>query len=185
MAKDEAKTNGTAVAEPTPAPVDPETEKANLLAELKKAFDSGDYKAIAAASRKLDQFERQAEKAATEKKLAALKGLGEEVTKVIMKAVQPLIDSKKLDEADGIWFAYDFGDKQPVTRLTKTAAKARSGGGGGVGKKFDVTTESLLEKYGGDEMKDGQTYQQVWDSNTDKNSRYTVRKELLKKEGLL
>lgn len=166
---------------------DPEVVKQKLVAELTAAIKSGDYQQIAAVSRKLDGFERENEKKANEARLNALKVLGDEVSKVIMGVVQPLIDAGKLDTADGVWFSYDFGDKQPVTRLTKTAVKAKSGGGGGggVGKKFDVTTDQLLEKHGSTEYKDGATHQQAWDASTDKNDRYNVRKSLLKLEGLL
>ena len=38
----------------------------------------------------------------------------EDVKGAIVKAVKPLVDSGKLDAADGIWFSYDFGEKAPV-----------------------------------------------------------------------
>lgn len=183
-----AQTTAQTPDEPKTA-VQPEPEKqpteAELMAQLESAFKQGDYKLIATISRKIDQLERAKEKAEADAKVAVLKVLGDKVGGSIMVAVQPLIDSGELDKADGIWFSYDFGEKTPVVRLMKTAQKAVRTGGGGTGKKFDVSTETLLEKYGTQEYKDGMTFQQAYESSTDKNWRYGIRTKLLKLEGII
>ena len=60
--------------EPTPEPTE-----AELMAELESALKSKDFKAVAAASRKLDQAVKAKEKAELEAKRAVLDAMIEEV----------------------------------------------------------------------------------------------------------
>lgn len=159
----------------------PKTE-AELKAELDKAYKSGDWKAISKVAGEIAKFEKDKEAEARAKLEKELETLTAEIKTAIDKAVQPFIDSKKLDSADGIWYDRDFGDKLTSCRVTKKAVRKSSGGGGG-GKKFDVSTEDLLKKYGDKEYKDGKTYQAVHDGSTDRNVRYQVRLALLKLDG--
>ena len=178
MAK-EAKENTANVA-PTPE----QPTKESLMAELQNALSSGDYKAVASVSRKIDQIERQAEKAELETKRAELEAMSDSVKDAIMAAVEPLVVSGQLDKADGIWFTYDFGEQAPTVRLMKTTTRTRTGGGG-TGKKFDVSTDDMLSKHGSEVYKDGMTFKEAYDSNTDKNWRYAIRQKLLKLEGIV
>lgn len=161
--------------------VKPPTE-AELKAELDKAYASGDWNAIAKVARKIDVVEKAKEKAELDAKRAALDAVKDKVAAAIGKAVKPLVDSGALDAAEGIWYSYDFGEKAPVVRLMKTAPKATKSGGGG-GKKFDVSTEEMLGRHGTEEYKDSMSYQQAYESSTDKNWRYAIRQKLLKAEG--
>ena len=161
----------------------PPTE-AELMAELDKALKSKDFKAVAAASRKLDQAVKVKEAAELEAKRKALDLMIDAVKQAIVKAIRPLVDSKKLDAAEGIWFSHDFGEEAPTVRLMKSAPKARVAGKGG-GKKFDISTDEMLAKYGSQEYKDGISLRQAYESTTDKNARFQIRKTLLKKEGLI
>jgi len=164
----------------------PEPTEAELMAELEKALASKDFKAVAAASRKLDTAVKSKEKAELDEKRKALDAMIEQVKSAISKAVKPIVDIGKLDAADGIWYSYDFGEQAPVVRLMKSQPKARSsGGGGGTGKKFDISTDDMLTRHGTDEFRDGMTLQQAYESSTDKNWRFAIRKSLLKKEGLI
>ena len=163
----------------------PEPTEAELMASLEAALKSKDFKAVAAASRKLDQAVKAKEKAELEVKRAALDAMTEDVKGAIVKAVKPLVDSGKLDAADGIWFSYDFGEKAPVVRLMKTQPRAARAGGGGGGKKFDISTDDMLGRHGAEEYKDGLTFQQAYESSTDKNWRYAIRQKLLKLEGII
>jgi len=105
------------------------------------------------------------------------------VLAVLTKALQPLVDAKELDKADGVWFTWDFGDKLQSCRIMKSSAKKASGGGGGGGKKFDISTDDLLKSHGAEVYKDGKTFQQAWDEDPDKNKRYAIRNALLKVNG--
>ncbi|GAH71851.1 unnamed protein product [marine sediment metagenome] len=171
--------------QPEPTPPVPEPTEAELMAELEAALKSKDFKAVAAASRKLDQSVKAKEKAELEVKRAALDAMIEDVKAAIQKAVKPLVDSGKLDEADGIWYSYDFGEQAPTVRLMKSAPRAARAGGGGGGKKFDISTDDMLTRHGGEEYKDGLTFQQAYESSTDKNWRYAIRQKLLKIEGII
>ena len=62
---------------------------------------------------------------------------------------------------------------------------ARSGSSGGGGKKFDISTDDMLSRHGQNEYKDGLTFQQAYESSTDKNWRYAIRQKLLKLEGII
>ena len=165
--------------------VQPEQTEAELMAALETALKSKDFKAVAAASRKLDTAVKVKEKAELDAKRAALDSMIEEVKSAISKAVKTLVDSGKLDAADGIWYSYDFGEAAPVVRLMKSQPKGERKSGGGTGKKFDISTDEMLARHGGEEFRDGMTLQQAYESSTDKNWRFTIRKKLLQKEGLI
>jgi hypothetical protein len=158
--------------------------EAELRAMLDKAYASKDWKEISKVAQEINKHEKAKEAAEKEKFLKDLEAKTEKVKVAITKAVKPLVDSGELDKADGIWFTQDFGEKLVACRLTKTAPR-KGGGGGGGGKKFDVSTEDLLDKYGGEQYKDGKTFKQAFDEDADKNKRYSVRQALLKKGGYI
>lgn len=160
----------------------PQKTETDLTKEMQDAMKSGDFKAVAKVAQELVKFQKAKEAAELEAKQQILAAVTEEVKAAIEKAVKPLIDSGRLDEADGIWYTNDFGEKLVACRTMKSQTKARTGGGGG-GKKFSVSTSELLEKFGAEEYKDGQSFQAYWDANTDKNARYGIREALLKKAG--
>lgn len=166
--------------------VKPKTQ-AQLLAEMKAATDAGNWKAVSKISSEIAKMVTAQEKFELDKKQAAVAKLTIDVKAKVDKFIQSMIDTKELDNCDGVWFSYDFGDKASSMRLTKTATRAKGTGGtgGGGGKKFAISTGELLTKHGASVWKDGQTYQQVYDSNTSGNSRYVVRCALLKLEGLV
>ena len=158
-----------------------------LMAELQSALTKGDFKSVAQISRKIDTLTRATEKAELDAKRAILDSMIEGVKVAITKAIEPIVTSGKLDAADGIWFSYDFGEQAPTVRLMRTAARAArtSTGAAGTGRKFDISTDAMLAKFGADEYKDGMTYQQAYEGNTDKNWRYAIRQKLLKLEGVI
>lgn len=160
--------------------------KKELLAEMKLAMDSGDFKAVSKVSTQIAKVVAGEEKAEKDKALSVLVGYTEEIKQAIDKVVQKFIDttdSKILAAMDGVWFSYDFAEALTTCRLIKSAAR-KSGGGGG-GKKFNVTTSDLLSRHGGEQMGDsGKTFQQAYDEDTGGNARYKVRMKLLKADGL-
>jgi len=173
-----------AATEPVEAPK--QASEAELMQQLDAALKSKDFKAVAKVSNEIAKFQKTKEQAELETKQSALAAVTDEVKKVITAALKPLVEAKKLDSADGVWFTQDFGEKLITCRLTKTAARKASTGGGGVGKKFDVNTNDLLAKFGGQNYKEsGMTIQAAWESNTDKNYRYAIRQTLLKLNGTI
>jgi len=162
-----------------------ELTEGELMAQLETALKSKDFKAVAAASRKLDTAVKAKEKAELDAKRAVLDQMGEKVKTAISKAVKTIVDSGELDAADGIWYSYDFGEQAPVVRLMKSAPRAVRAGGGGGGKKFDISTDDMLGRHGQEDYKDGLTFQQAYESSTDKNWRYAIRQKLLKLEGVI
>ncbi len=178
MAEDKA--NGGAV-----ATADKPKTEAELMAEMDKALKSKDFKAVSKVSAELVKFQKDKEAAELAAKQKKLEGMTEKVKTAIQNALKKMVDSGELDEADGIWYTNDFGEKLVTCRLMKTQAKAKTSGGGGGGKKFSVTTEEMLEKFGGETYKDGKSFKEAWDSNTDKNFRYAIRETLLKKGGYI
>lgn len=183
MAK-EAKENATAT-EPEVATPEPELTVEQLMAQMQTAISNNDFKAVSQISRKIDSRNRAIEKAELDAKRAAAEEVGGLVQNAIMSVLNPIVDDGTLDAFDGVWFALDFGDKQATIRLMKTAAKQRSGGNGGTGKKFDISTEDMLSRHGEEVYKDGMTYRAAYDSNVDKNWRYAIRTKLLKLENII
>lgn len=175
---------GTTTEQPQ-AEIQPVTEE-QLTADLDAARASGDWKQLAKAAEALVNFQKKREAAELEEKRKVLAEVAGKVEAAIMKALKPLVEGGVLDAADGVFFNYDFGEEKPVTRLMRSAPKAaRTSTGGGGGKKFDVSTEDLLSKYGSEEFKDGISFQAAWESNTDKNWRYAIRQKLLKRDGII
>ena len=174
---EEVKTTTVAVA--------PKTEQ-QLLDELGKAYAKKDFAEVRKIASELAKFQKETEKAEEAAKEAALVKMTAEVKAVLDKALAPLIASKRLDKADGVWYANDFGEKLTSCRLSK--GKATHKGGGGGGKKFDVSTDDLLKQFGGSPFKvegkdTAQTIKAAYDSNTDGNFRYKIRTQLLKLAG--
>jgi len=186
-----AKETPTQQPEAEPIPVAEAVAKAvvtqeELRTEMEAAMKSGDWKLVSQVARKIDTMTKAAEKAELDTKRAELDKVIEVVKDAINSAVEPLTLNKELDAADGIWYSYDFGEQAPTVRLMKSTARAPRAGGGGTGKKFDVSTDALLAKYGAEPYKEtGMTFQQAYESNTDKNFRYAIRQALLKKDGII
>jgi len=166
------------------APV-PEPTIAQLMASMQAAITKNDFKAVSTISRQIDQRNRATEKAELDAKRALATEVSGKVLVTFLDAVGPMIDKGELDAFDGIWITHDFGEQQPTCRLMKTAARTAKAGGGGTGKKFDISTEDMLSKHGGQEYKDGLNFKEAYDSNTDKNWRYAIRTKLLKLEGII
>ncbi len=178
-AEDKTQDAGQAVVE------QPKTEQ-QLMKEMNQAVKSGDYKAVAKVAQELVKFQKAKEQAELDAKQRVLYEKTELVKSAITKALAKMVDAGDLDQADGIWYTHDFGEKLVTCRLTKTAPRAKGAtSGGGGGKKFSVSTTELLEKFGDQEYKDGQTYKQAWEANQDKNWRYAIRESLLKKSGMI
>jgi len=160
--------------------------KEQLMAEMQNAMTQGDWKLVSQVSRKIDNLVKTAEKAELAAKTAALDAIKTAVGDAITAVIEPMIVAGQLDAADGVWYSYDFGEQAPTIRLARTAARAPRAGGGGTGKKFDISTDDMLAKHGTEMYKDtGMTIQQAYESNTDKNYRYAIRQKLLKLEGVI
>ena len=186
MAK-EAKEN-TAIPEQSeavaPAPVERTIDE--LMSDMQTALTGKDFKAVSSISRQIDQRNRAVEKAALDEKRAKAGEVGNVVLNAIMGVVSPLVTDGTLDDFDGIWFTMDFGEQEPTIRIVKTATKAARSGNGGTGKKFDVSTDDMLARYGEEPYKEsGMTFKVAYESNTDKNWRYAIRTALLKKQGVI
>jgi len=170
--------------EPVAVEEQPKTEQ-ELMAEMNSAVASGDYKAVAKVAQELVKAQKTKEAAELAAKAAVLDAKVNTVKDTIMKSLSKMVEAGDLDMADGVFFNWDFGDKEPSCRLTKAAVRKAGSGGGGAGKKFSISTPAMLETYGADDYKDGMTYQQAWNSNADKNWRYAIRESLLKKGGYI
>jgi len=165
-------------------PEKPKTE-AELMAEMDKALKSKDFKLVSKVSAELVKFQKEKEAAELAAKQKVLEGKTEKVKSAIQNALKKMVEAGELDDADGIWYVNDFGEKLVTVRLLKTQARATRTGGGGGGKKFTVTTDELMEKLGNEPFKDGKSFKEAYDSNTDKNWRYGIREALLKKGGYI
>lgn len=169
------------------ATAEPEKTLDELVAELQEKATSGDVTGIVKLAQQVAKAQRAKETAEQDAKVKELEEITGTIKASLDKFVEKAVTDGKLDKADGVWYSYDFGDKLSTCRLMKAQAKRTSGGGGGGGgKKFDIGWKDLLEKHGGEPYKDsGQTCQQAWDADPDKNKRFAVRSHMLKLEGLI
>lgn len=153
-----------------------ENPKAELMQKLTEAMAAGNTKDAAELSDELSKLM----KAEIE---SARLGRADKVKKAIMKAIKPLVDAKELDEDDGIWFSWDFGDKEPQVKLNYTITKVKTNAGG-AGKVYDVKTEDLLKSHGHLKFDDKMTCREAHDKfEGDGNKRYLVRVKLLELAG--
>jgi len=86
--------------------------------------------------------------------------------------------------------ARNLGRKVPSDKMDKvTEARFRiedliwvlgPGEGGGASRRFRVSTNVLLELFGDADAGDGETYVGKYNASFDRNSRYGIRKKLLK-----
>ena len=203
MAKENVKesvTPGEITEEPmssnvTPvAPVSAEPTQEQLKEQLQVALASNDWKAVTKISGVIAKQQVAVERAEREAKEAEVIQLCEFVKDVIDEALKDFIADGTLDKADGVWYSYNFGDKASSIRLlAKQTVSKSTGGGGSATKKFAITTESMVAKYGSEpytvNFKDGTSYNgtvaEYYEQYKDGNARYQLRMKLLKKEGLV
>ncbi len=165
--------------EPEPTPV----TEASLLEALAQAQATGNFVAIAEVAAQISGFRKQQEVAELDAKTKALDKIGAGVKAVIDKALKTLIEKGDLNLADGIWYAFDFGETESNLRLLRGTAKKATTTASGTGKKYSVTSKDLLERFGNQMYDDTMTFEQAWKSNTDGNFRYAVRMKLLELDG--
>lgn len=167
---------------------EPKLTADQLQAELKSAMALGDIPKVIQLATQLKKLVKGAGDAELEAKKGQITDLGEKVKIAFVKLIDQygadivtLVGEKKAC----IKLTWDFEGQVPEVKIVKGASGTRKGGakGGGNPQKFSMTSEALLEKFGGEKYKDtGRTFQEIWDSTTDKNARYTVRKALIKLE---
>ena len=163
-----------------------------LTNQLQAALTKGDFAEVAKVSGAIVKLQKGKEAAELTAKQALLAETTKKVLGTIQKALAPMVAKGELDQADGVWYSWTFGDQAESCKLLKTTVRERTGGGGG-GKKFDVSTTDMLAKHSSTKFGDtGMTFQDAYDAataNADKGQRsnavYKVREALLKAEGLI
>ena len=163
--------------------------KSELMELMSIAMSKNNFKSVAKIASKIAKMARDEENDELEIKRALIAGVTLSVKQAVDKVVGKMINDNKLDNEliEGVFYVHDFGTTESTCRLTKTKIRSprTSGGGGGAGKRIDVSTTVLLEKYGAEEYKDGVSFNDAHETSTDKNVRYAIRKQLLKKDGLI
>lgn len=162
-----------------------EARKAELTKQFAAAGAAGDWKAVAKLAREIATIVAGEEKVEQDTRRAALVAVNDKVKVAIDKLLKGMVDKEELDLADGIWYTWDFGTTESTIRLLKTESKRTSPTSGGTGKKYDISTEELLQLHG-DEMMPGSdlTWKQAHDEHTEGNKRYIVRMKMIKHFGI-
>jgi hypothetical protein len=192
--------------------------------QMTDATAKKDWKLVSKLAQSLVKAEADAKGAEQKAKQEALAGMTTTVKSMFDKLVQFLtagkepdatevdefanalleLDGVELDKADGVWYSNDFSAESGhaiTCRLMKGQAKeakpkvagekATSTGGG---KKYDISTEDLINEVGAESIfgdgtnatvKAGSAYsgkavKSAYDESTDKNWRYGIRTALLK-----
>ena len=179
-----------------------------LLEETGKAWEAKDMKLMGKLSMLATKAQVAVAKAAKDALLAALVETTATTRLIVTKAVRTLVDAGKLDGAEGIWFSWDFQEKEevginPACRLVKSGRKAATDGGSSNSSYISNPTPSkeLLDKVGGNVMFEedttrtiqkeehimpaGMTFKQAYDYSTNGGWRNSVRMALLKEAGLI
>lgn len=163
----------------------PIDEQAKLLAELTQAQADGDWKLLATKAKALADYQAKLEALELDAKQSKLVAIAQQISLDVQKLVEQYALDGKLDQAECICFDWDVASptSELNVSLLRHKASTRKASTTGYGKQFAETTLSLLEVHGTEAYNDKLTYQQKWDSSTDKNSRYAVRKKLTEKYG--
>lgn len=180
-----------------------------VLVAIGKAWEVKDMKLMARLSKLHGKKEGEQEKANREKLLAALVETTGATLKAFTELANKLIESKQLDGAEGVWFAYDLGEvKQqgvnPSLRLVQKKARAEGTGNSGGQSSYIASPEKssdLLAKVGSNVMfaedtlvtidkveqtiAAGTTFQQAYDFSTNGGWRNRCRMALLKEAGVI
>ena len=159
MAKDDV-VEEVVTPEPTATEVDYSTmSMEQLLDAIGQAYASKDMKLMGQLSKLYTKKEAEAEKAKKEALLAELIAVTQETAKEFTALADKLVEAGKLEGAEGIWFAYDFGAIRekginPSCRLVK--GKRSESGGGGSGKSSYIANPAksadLLAQVGNNVM---------------------------------
>ena len=152
----------------TPEPIVAEVDYSELTMEelleaIGKAYSAKppQMKLMGQLSKLYTKKEGEAEKAKKDALLAELIAVTQEALSEMTTAVDLMVEEGKLDGAEGIWFAYDFGAIRekginPSCKLIKGSKRAASGEGTGSGKSSYVANPAksadLLAQVGEHEM---------------------------------
>ena len=191
-------------------PIDYTTmSKDQLFEELGKAYEAKDFKLMGKLSSLVAKAEASEEKAKKEALLAELVETTLKTRKALVKAINGLVETGELDGAEGIWLAWDFGEKEepginPACRLVKSGRKPSEGGGSSGQSSYvanPAKSADLLAQVGSEVMFAvdtavtidkveqviiaGTTYKQAYDYSTNGGWRNRVRMALLKKAGII
>ena len=180
-----------------------------LLEAIGGAYTAKDMKLMATLSKLYTKKESEAEKAKKDALLAELIAVTAETLASMTKTVDDMVEAGRLEGAEGIWFAYDFGAIRekginPSCRLIKTSRK--SGGGGessgkssyvanpaksadllaqvGENVMFEADTTVTIDKVE-KTMPAGTTFKEAYDYSTNGGWRNRVRMALLKEAGII
>ena len=180
-----------------------------LLDAIGQAYASKDMKLMGQLSKLYTKKEAEAEKSKKEALLAELIQVTQDTAKALTQAVDDMVEAGKLEGAEGIWFAYDFGAIRekginPSCRLVK-GQRSTGEGGGGSGKSSYVANPAksadLLAQVGENvmfaedtsvtidkveqTMAAGTTFKGAYDFSTNGGWRNRVRMALLKEAGII
>lgn len=180
-----------------------------LLEAIGKAYADKDMKLMAMLSKLYTKAEATAEKAKKDALVAELNAVTEETLTRLVKVIDTIVEEGKLDGAEGIWLAYDFGairekGVNPSCKLLKSARKAATTGATagtssyvanpaksadllaqvGSNVMFDEETVVTIDKVS-KTMPAGMTFKQAYDYSTNGGWRNRVRMALLKEAGII
>jgi len=178
-----------------------------VLETMGKAFKAKDMKLVGQLSKLYTKKEAEAEKAAKDALLAELAAKTDSIKTKLDVVIQKMYDSGELDGADGVWYAWDFGESTKAgtaCRLMKGKAKV-AGEGTSSGKSSYVANPTksadLLAQVGEHTyfvedttvtidkveqvMPAGTTFKEAYEFSTNGGWRNRVRMALLKEAGII
>ena len=135
-----------------------------ISSEAGKLAQAGDFNAASklfSAAAKLQSTQAQAEQQA---RIDAVADAKPKLVTAIQQAIADVLgDKAKL--IDGVWIAWDKSTNDLSCSLFKPQTERKQRSSNGVAKKFNITNEQLLAKYGDEPSKfNGYTFQQAYAS---------------------
>lgn len=157
---------------------------AELNLKIQEAMAKGNFAEVAKLANQARKAEGDKEKKELEAKSGEIAALTEEVKNKFGGIVDKfgdriiaLVGEKKAV----IQLSWNAEDKMVTAKINKGTTR-KPGSGGEPIQKFDMSTEQLLELYGDEKYKDdGTTFKEAYESSTDKNVRFNIRRKLIKR----
>lgn len=133
---------------------DPSLTADQLMEMIGEAYNAKDHKLMRTLLKQHGEVLKAEEKSKKEALLAELVETTKFARLELTAKAKELVDSGRLDGAEGIWFVWEFGEKEevginPACRLVKTGKKASGESGGQSSYKAGLPpSEDMLKEIG-------------------------------------
>jgi len=161
--------------------------KEDVTAQMQALLDKGDFVGLQKLANEQGKAQREADKILMVEKEGEINALAHKVSedfqKLVNKYSEEIVNLVGHDKAQ-LYGKWSSADGYGLIGIV-SAKRVSTGTGGGTPQKYEKSTEEMLKAYGQlvfqvDGKDSEQTLIEAWNSSTDGNFRFKVRKQLIK-----